>query len=56
MIEDVTTNSTKQFQIDTEDEVKSLPADVASGSSALVIDTAHVYIKSATGWKRLGGK
>lgn len=46
----------KEFVLDTEDDVKALPMCCA-GSTALVCSTGNVYIVNASGqWVKFGGE
>ena len=44
----------KEFVVDTDEDIKTLPIDVPMGSAALVIDSGNVYMMdSQDNWKPL---
>ena len=46
----------KEFIIDSEDDVNSLPTDVVDGSSAYTKDLAHIYLFMSGSWEEAGGE
>lgn len=51
-----TAKHSKEFILDTEDDVRALP-QCCAGSTALVCSTGNVYIVNASGrWVKFGGE